>query len=67
MDASRLKLGETPSPLPKEHIMENYERVKKWREQNKDKHQKQWLSYYQRHKEEILTKRKLTKLTIKKP
>ena len=30
-----------------------YDRVKKWRKENREKHREQWLRYYQIHKDKI--------------
>lgn len=38
--------------------LSNYERVKKWRAENKEKHKKQWIRYYEEHKDEILKKKR---------
>lgn len=34
-----------------------YDRVKKWRKENREKHQEQWLRYYQLHKDRIKAER----------
>jgi hypothetical protein len=35
-----------------------YERIKKWRQENKEKHRQQWLRAWAKNSEKILAKRK---------
>lgn len=42
-----------------------YERVKKWRENNPDKHREQWLRYYKANAEKVKAYKKAKRLLDK--